>query len=199
MATMKITKILSTTMLFWGASSLANAASVFGLVSTNSPPTGPTEFLFHWNGNPSNGVDVFTLSSPDSTWEIRLNTQPRKNSPTTGIAVMPIHNSNPNSIVNTLNLLKQDGSSNDKILQWTVSHTATGSGHYDRFTFSYLEVTLNTASGTAIGARLRLTAEHVTAAPVPIPAAVWLFGTGLMMLAGLGKWRREKSVHDPSG
>ena len=31
-------------------------------------------------------------------------------------------------------------------------------------------------------------------AVVPIPAAVWLFGTGLMALMGVGRWRKKHAV-----
>ncbi len=173
---------------------MANAASVFQLTSANIPSTGPAEFVFDWNGDLSGGIDSFTFSTPDTVWEIRLNTNPRHSSPTNSISVKPIHDGNPDALVKSLNLIKLDGSPNDRILYWTVPHPSTGPGHYDSFTFQYLSVSLS--GGDVMGAQLRLTAQHVTAAPVPVPAAVWLFGTGLIAMAGLGRLRRGKVSHD---
>ncbi len=190
---MKTTKTIAVTLLILGASSLANAASVFQTTTINLAAPDSLDIVFDWNGTASNGQETLDISSLLPTWNIQVKTNPQPPDTTKGIFVLPNHASNPDSAGRTHYF-----SSGGTPLNWTVPHPTTGPGHYDSFTLTYLSVTTDNG-GVVTGARLRLEGNHITAAPVPLPAAVWLFGTGLMMLAGLGKWRREKSVHDPSG
>ncbi len=183
---MKITRTIITAALMFGISSLATAASVFQTTTIYTSTANNLDIVFNWNGNPSSGLETLDISSLLPTWDIQVKTNPQPPETTAGIFVLPIHNGNPKAEGRTHYF-----SSATTPLNWTAPHNATGDGHYDNFTLQYLSVTTNGA-GNATGAQLRLTAEHVTAAPVPVPAAVWLFGTGLIALAGLGKLRRDK-------
>jgi hypothetical protein len=76
-----------------------------------------------------------------------------------------------------------------------IAATTTGSGQ----TFSidpsisltnlYSGITINGASGI----------NYTAPAPVPVPAAAWLLGSGLLGLFGISRGRRELAIDQPSG
>ncbi|HUV23098.1 MAG TPA: VPLPA-CTERM sorting domain-containing protein [Gammaproteobacteria bacterium] len=88
----------------------------------------------------------------------------------------------------------------------TVNSSATQSASPWQFLLSLVEgsasqvtsgqtsISYNSGGGTAIanGSILVRTYDFTIPSPVPVPAAIWLFGTGLLGLVGFGK--RRKSV-----
>ena len=182
---MKFAKTIIVAAMMFGMGSLANAASVFQTVTINTASADALDIVFDWNGTPSSGLETLNpLSSWLPTWDIQLKTNPQPPEATAGIFVKPTHGGNPDAVGRTIYFHKDT-------LSWTVPHTATGAGHYDEFSLQYLSVNTD-GSGEVTGAQLRLSGQHVNAAPVPVPAALWLFGSGLIAMAGLGKLRRDR-------
>ena len=181
---MKFAKTIIFAAMMFGMGSLANAASVFQTTTLYTATADALDIVFEWNGTPSSGLETLDISTLLPTWDIQLKTNPQPPEATAGIFVKATHGANPDTVGRTIYFHKDT-------LSWTVSHTATGAGHYDKFSLWYLSVNTD-SSGKATGAQLRLSGQHVTAAPVPVPAAVWLFGSGLIAMAGLGKLRRDR-------
>ncbi len=182
---MKFAKTIIVAAMMFGMGSLANAASVFQTTTLYTATADALDIVFDWNGTPSSGLETLDISPLLPTWDIQLKTNPQPPDATAGIFVKPTHGGNPDAEGRTIYFTYKD------TLNWTVPHTATGAGHYDKFSLWYLSVNTD-GSGKVTGAQLRLSGQHVTAAPVPVPAAVWLFGSGLILMAGLGKLRRDK-------
>jgi len=184
---MKFAKTIIVATMMLGMGSLANAASVFQTTTLYTTTADALDIVFEWNGTPSSGLETLGISPLLPTWNIQLKTNPQPPDATAGIFVKPTHGGNPDAAGRTIYFTYKD------TLNWTVPHTAAGAGHYDSFSLRYLSVDTD-SSGEVTGAQLRLIGQHVTAAPVPVPAAVWLFGSGLIVMAGLGKLRRDKAL-----
>ncbi|GEM_PF-4664814 len=181
---MKFAKTIIFAAMMFGMGSLANAASVFQTTTLYTATADALDIVFEWNGTPSSGLETLDISTLLPTWDIQLKTNPQPPEATAGIFVKPTHSGNPDAEGRTIYFTYKD------TLSWKVSHTATGVGHFDEFSLQYLSVDTD-GSGNVIGARLHLEGKH-GAAPVPVPAAVWLFGSGLIVMAGLGRLRRGR-------
>ncbi len=174
---MKITKTLMLVSLLFGSVSIANAASTHFSVDSASADSTQLDVIFSWDGNAPTGLErVFTSSN----WTLDAKTNPGTSSDPEGIFVLPKHESDG---AGRTHYFADFSKTPYTPLSWEYAHgTST-----DYFTLEYLSVVGNSSY---TGAELRLTATHV--APVPIPAALWLFGSGLLAFAGFGKLRRKE-------
>jgi hypothetical protein len=170
--------------LDWGI--LAGAYS--GNTQLNREPTGNTLFVTMGTGSPINHVPESTLTN---TSPVTLNTDVGK---LNAQAPFDSFNGTTNGIFGTS--LSANGTNlSTEGIGYTESGTAIGTTAYNLFGFSStgsaggqgLIFQLGTASFD--GTTLAFTGNAGSTA-VPLPAAAWLFGSGLLGLLGIGR-RRE--------
>jgi len=172
---MKIQRMAIGMLLLLSVGGTANAAFVIDSIIANS--TG-LDVTFSWNGDAPSGLERLFTSS---YWTLDAKTNPGTSSDPIGIFVLPKHETAGAGRTHDFSKFFQ---SPYVPLSWEYVH---GAG-LDQYTLQYLSVT--GSSGSYTGAQLRLTGVHV--APVPVPAALWLFGSGLLAFVGYGKLRRKE-------